>query len=369
MGTRTTLQAEVLDSTSRYERWLARQVQVLPPDLRLKHQRMAESPFAFFRATFYRWVELWRRRCAELDRAPRVLAVGDLHVENFGTWRDAEGRLVWGINDLDEAHPAAYTIDLARLATSVRLAAAEARLAIGLGESCAALLEGYRAALQGGGEPFVLADRHPWLRDIAVAAGRAPAVFWARMEALPRFRGALPPRVTRALERLLPARGLDWDARARVAGLGSLGRVRVVALARFEGGWAAREAKALLPSVLAPEGGGRRCWYGEALARAVRARDPFVRVEGWWLVRRLAPDCARVELSDLPARRDEARLLRNMGRETANLHLGSRGAARRILAHLDRQPAGWLRDAARGLADATEADAEAWRRHWRRAAR
>jgi len=32
-----------------------------------------------------------------------VLAVGDLHVENFGTWRDAEGRLIWGVNDFDEA--------------------------------------------------------------------------------------------------------------------------------------------------------------------------------------------------------------------------------------------------------------------------
>jgi hypothetical protein len=365
MGPRTALQAEVLDSTRRYERWLARQVQVLPPELRLKHRRMAESPFDFLRATFYRWVEHWRRRSGVLDRAPQVLAVGDLHVENFGTWRDAEGRLVWGINDLDEAHPAPYTFDLVRLATSVRLAAAEGSLSIDLAACCDAILEGYRSALQEGGEPFVLADRHPWLRDIAVAAGREPAAFWAKMEALPRLRGALPPPVTRALERLLPARGLDWEARSRVAGLGSLGRVRVVALARFEGGWAAREAKALLPSMLAPQGEARRCWYGEALARAVRARDPFVRVAGWWLVRRLAPDCARVELADLPRQRDEARLLRNMGRETANLHLGSRGAARRILAHLDRQPAGWLRDAARGLADATEADAEAWRRHWR----
>ena len=31
------------------------------------------------------------------------LSVGDLHVENFGTWRDSEGRLIWGINDFDEA--------------------------------------------------------------------------------------------------------------------------------------------------------------------------------------------------------------------------------------------------------------------------
>jgi hypothetical protein len=46
------------------------------------------------------------------------MAVGDLHLENFGIWRDAEGRLVWGVNDFDEAHPMAFTNDLVRLAVS-----------------------------------------------------------------------------------------------------------------------------------------------------------------------------------------------------------------------------------------------------------
>ena len=35
--------------------------------------------------------------------APKVLAVGDIHIENYGSWRDAEGRVVWGVNDFDEA--------------------------------------------------------------------------------------------------------------------------------------------------------------------------------------------------------------------------------------------------------------------------
>ncbi len=52
-----------------------------------------------------------------------VLAVGDLHVENYGTWRDPEGRWVWGINDFDEAFPMAFTIDLVRLSTSTLFAA------------------------------------------------------------------------------------------------------------------------------------------------------------------------------------------------------------------------------------------------------
>ena len=51
-----------------------------------------------------------------------MLAVGDLHVENFGTWRNVEGRPVWGINDFDEACEQAWISDLVRLATSAMLA-------------------------------------------------------------------------------------------------------------------------------------------------------------------------------------------------------------------------------------------------------
>jgi uncharacterized protein (DUF2252 family) len=57
----------------------------------LKHQHMAESTFAFFRATFYRWLQLWHEACDEFSKTPKVLAVGDLHIENFGTWRDRKG--------------------------------------------------------------------------------------------------------------------------------------------------------------------------------------------------------------------------------------------------------------------------------------
>ena len=79
---------------------------------------MKESVFAFLRATYYRWIQVWPEVCPQLVSAATVLAIGDLHVENFGTWRDIEGRLVWGINDFDEAYPLPYTNDLVRLASS-----------------------------------------------------------------------------------------------------------------------------------------------------------------------------------------------------------------------------------------------------------
>src|SRR5882672_9988579 len=130
----------VIKATRDFERWIAKQIPLVRSDVALKHRHMAESPFAFFRATFYRWLQLWHKACEDLAKAPRLLAVGDLHIENFGSWRDREGRLIWGINDVDEAHPMPYTIDLVRLAASALFASAENSLAVGGDEACSALL-------------------------------------------------------------------------------------------------------------------------------------------------------------------------------------------------------------------------------------
>src|ERR1700730_14185627 len=118
------------EATESYESWLAKRTPIVEADLAFKHQQMAADIFSFMRATFYRWIELFADACADLAKATEVLGVGDLHVENFGTWRDLEGRLVWGINDFDEATNLPYTFDLVRLAPSPRLAAAEAHLSL-----------------------------------------------------------------------------------------------------------------------------------------------------------------------------------------------------------------------------------------------
>ena len=94
---------DIFDSTQKYEGWLGDHIPLIKQDLDAKHQAMHAAVFPFLRATFYRWMQLWPETCPELDAAPEVLSVGDLHVENLGTWRDAEGRLGWGINDFDEA--------------------------------------------------------------------------------------------------------------------------------------------------------------------------------------------------------------------------------------------------------------------------
>src|SRR4051812_7983839 len=82
---------------------------------------MADGPFNFFRATCYRFARKLPILLPKLGEAIRVPSVGDAHIANWGTWRDAEGRLVWGVNDFDDAALLPYTYDLLRLTTSARL--------------------------------------------------------------------------------------------------------------------------------------------------------------------------------------------------------------------------------------------------------
>ena len=137
-------------ATAKYEAWLSQHLRLLPADLTFKHEQMRSAPFPFLRATFYRWAQVWEEICPEAAKAPIALAVGDLHIENFGTWRDIEGRLIWGINDFDETWRLPYTIDLIRLATSALLAPA----ACGAKPAVDALLKGYTDALVAGGRPL-----------------------------------------------------------------------------------------------------------------------------------------------------------------------------------------------------------------------
>ena len=133
----------IVKATKQYEDWLRLHIRIVEPDLRIKHEQMAAALFPFFRATFYRWLQVWPKDCAELDRVPHILSVGDLHVENFGTWRDTDGRLIWGVNDFDEACMYPYTMDLVRLALSALLATLENRLQMKPKGSAATILAGY----------------------------------------------------------------------------------------------------------------------------------------------------------------------------------------------------------------------------------
>lgn len=353
----------IVQATRSYEMQLATQTSLVSPDLLLKHKLMRNDEFAFFRATFYRWMQCWPTVCSDLTTVPVVLAVGDLHVENFGTWLDVEGRLIWGINDFDEAYPLPYTNDLVRLAVSAKLAIMTEFLTIKPKDACDAILSGYTEGLKAEGRPFVLAERHQWLRDIATGKLRDSAGFWRRIKDLPPVKGAVPPSARAALEHLMPEPGLPYAIRRRISGVGSLGRPRYVAVADWCGGKIVREAKALVPSacVWAHDGHGTdTIQYQSVLDHAVRCRDPFVHVDGSWIVRRLSPSCSRIELASLPKKRDEARLLHAMGWETANIHLGSRKMHKDLKRDLANRNADWLRVATKTMTKATLSDWKDW---------
>jgi hypothetical protein len=352
----------IVEATAAYEAWMRRRIPVVEADLRLKHKRMAGAAFSFLRATFYRWVPLWQEACPDLAATPRLLAVGDLHAENFGTWRDAEGRLCWGVNDFDEALVMPYAIDLARLATSLLLAVKAERIRIAAAEACALLLDGYSETMASGdGKGFVLEEGHPTLRQMALGEERDPEHFWAKLTTLKAVDA--PRGVRKLLSRAMPE--IDGRARIvhRVAGLGSLGRPRYVALGSCGGGMVAREAKAALPSAygFAASSQEKRLRCEELARRAIRSPDPFYRLRKGWLTRRLGPHCSAIELTDYPKRRDERHLVLAMGQETANVHLGTPDALAAIRRDLKRRKKRWLLDAAERMAEATLREWKEWR--------
>ncbi|HEX4000423.1 MAG TPA: DUF2252 family protein [Pirellulales bacterium] len=352
------------DATERYESWLGARIPLIKEDLDDKHQRMAEGPFPFFRATYYRWAQRFRTVCADLLAAPTVLGVGDLHVENFGTWRDTEGRLIWGINDFDEASLQPYANDLVRLAASALLAIENSELKIDPADACDAILVGYSATLDERGRPVVLEEHDSSLRDMAHSQERNPISFWDKLSKLKTL-AEVPDFVRPLLEKLLPEPAMPYRVVHRRAGLGSLGRRRFTALAEWGGCAIAREIKELCVSAWGwqdPQPGEAEILYGQIVRQAVRIHDPFFAPVGSWILRRLGPYCSRIELANLAAKRDSQKLLTAMGRETANVHCGDAKALAAIAHDLATRGKKWLAAAARAMADDVTNDWNAWKK-------
>jgi uncharacterized protein (DUF2252 family) len=94
-----------------------------PAAFRVKYRKMAADPFAFYRGTaclFYADVTAQDDPWVD-DRSGQIWIHGDLHVENFGTYMNDDGRLVFDVNDFDEAYLGHYTWDLKRFVASLAL--------------------------------------------------------------------------------------------------------------------------------------------------------------------------------------------------------------------------------------------------------
>lgn len=407
----------ILKSVERYDSWLATQLKgdVDKLDLAAKHKKMAEGPFQFLRATYWRWAETIFQVCPELKRAPDVLAVGDIHLENYGTWRDREGRLIWGVNDFDEAAQMPYAIDLVRLAASAMLGEVPG---VDQQAICDSILAGYRAGIENP-QPFVLDRLHKALRRVAVVSNVQRRNFWAKFDPLqieakrkkaeakhevppkrPKVRPVLSmrPCYRKALERAKPDAAVVFDYYERTAGTGSLGRRRYFGVGEWQGDLVVREAKAIVPSGWAlAHRGARKLRCEEIACGRHRSPDPFYMLRRTVLVRRLSPNDFKIEVQEDEKKKDKkakskkqngkgaataeqdahkavgfaalvnADVLGAMGRDLAAIHRGTPDRRKAILADLDRRKHGWLLATATRAAKKVETEYRTWAAAYRKA--
>ena len=346
-----------LEDNATYEKWLRRQCNVVDDDLALKHKRMAKSPFLFLRATYFRWAKRIETLCPSLADAPAVLAVGDAHLANFGTWRDAEGRLVWGVNDFDDAAVMPYPFDLVRLCASVRLSDG---LAIKKGDAAAAILDGYKSGLSDP-RPAMLDGKEAWLRPFLAASDTERRKFWQDLDELPTTPS--PNEAFReGFAKALPEGATDPRFSPETKGGGSLGRPRFVVTADWQGGRIAREGKALVPSAWQWAQGKKspKSHFLECATGAYRSPDPFLAIHQQILFRRLSPDARKLDLEQGVPAGLEALFLGAMGFELGSIHAADR-KMEAIRPHLDALSKDWLHKASKTAAHDVEKDFEAWK--------
>ena len=246
--------------------------------LRLKLKRMLADPFTFFRGTNHLFVSDW----SELqppEVGPDILICGDLHLENYGAYRTAEGDFRYDINDFDEAMIASSSLDLVRCTASIFLAAERWRLLATHATSMSlAYLQQYRIAILAATSAGAVGEVAPrsghgaiWELLGSTASGLQAALLEKNTKrkstAQPKIRRteshpAISPKRFALIREALEVHGQKLgmsdqfrvhDVTARIAGVGSLGVRRYLALLEGEGppdGFQLLDIKQVEPSAL-----------------------------------------------------------------------------------------------------------------------
>ena len=242
----------------------------------LKRQKMAASPFAFYRGSGFEFYTAWLKPLLALP-APIVWLNGDLHLENFGTYRGDNRLTYFDIGDFDDSCRGPATIDLLRFLTGIILAARDMKIGMKEGEElarhaltryCAALVDGKarwqerRIAkgaigellreLEGRSQIDFLEKRtevEKGSRLLRFDTGKALKIGGAEarqiIQAIRQF----------AADRAEPDFFRVLDVAQRAAGLGALGRPRYAALIAGNGGLQGQaliDLKSQPGSILAP---------------------------------------------------------------------------------------------------------------------
>jgi uncharacterized protein (DUF2252 family) len=249
-----------------------------PKLLRLKLRRMLADPFTFFRGTNHLFIGDWPE-LQPPEVGPDILICGDLHLENFGAYRTAEGDFRYDINDFDEAMVASSSLDLVRCSVSIFLAAEQRRLLPTHATSMAlGYLEHYRTAILAATSAGAVGEVAPRSGHGAIwelLGSTASGIQESLLEKNTKRKSRIPPRIRRTASHIAistkrfdliceavethgrklgtPDQFRVHDVTRRIAGVGSLGVRRYLALLEGEGppdGYRLLDIKQVEPSAL-----------------------------------------------------------------------------------------------------------------------
>jgi uncharacterized protein (DUF2252 family) len=91
---------------------------LLKPQLKLKYKTMSESPFRFFRGTAPLFYEDLQKE-EHFSHSPACWLCGDMHIENFGSFKGDNKLVYFDVNDFDEALLGPILWDLTRAVASI----------------------------------------------------------------------------------------------------------------------------------------------------------------------------------------------------------------------------------------------------------
>ena len=307
--------------------------------------------------------------CPDLADAPE--SAGDWRSatwRSFGTWRDCEGRLVWGVNDFDEGGGDALSV---RPGSASDQRAPGARPCAGQSQRPPQSFSKATATDSPIPGRSCWTSRKPGCVNTWSARTQGRAKFWDKVDGYP---DADPPvEVQAALRASMPKDARDVRFATRRKGGGSLGRPRYVAIAKWRGGRIVREAKALAPSAWdwahAVDQPVSRAM--ELSTSAYRSPDPHFAVvptalssAGWRRIR------ARSVSATMRARSCRPAYCVSWASISAPF-MPPTGARRQDRSASRWLPKDWLRENARNATTEVAADFRAWRvqaRRWNKTA-
>jgi uncharacterized protein (DUF2252 family) len=380
--------------------------------LPLKFEAMAHDAATFLRATAHLFFD--RLRQVELPPSPLVFGCGDLHLENFGSYRGDNRLTYFDQNDFDEAALMPASVEMVRLLTSIivtiRLHEPDGLHAR---RSAKAALDAYASALTQGKPSWIerelargpiaallsgLSGRtHVELLDIFSRVGRR-----GRRRLLRDWRRTLPlskeeedrfvPAVKAVFDAIGKQRGEPgfWKLRhlaGRIAGKGSLGRPRFVAVVKghadpdgnvlidIKSSWDSAVLRAIdTPQPRLGDAAERVVWTQRAVqARPPALLQPVVLAGQPFVLRELQPREDRLDIESLVGRPKRLLLaLETLARIAAWDQL--RGAGRKGSMSVDElidfgAADAWRRDlvdAAAACAEEVERDYASFETAWRK---